>query len=98
MLCDLVCNSPNFKVRTNAAWALSVCNSFDKYIVTLWKSVMMGLENSQHVPSYVEYAHRDALVHQVKYITVFFISCNEGFMSLNFVNLTNIIKPCIFDE
>lgn len=65
VLCDLVCNSSNFKVRTNAAWALSVCNSFEKYIVTLWKSVMLGLENSQHVPSYIEYAHRDALVQQV---------------------------------
>ncbi|XP_001604646.2 HEAT repeat-containing protein 6 [Nasonia vitripennis] len=64
-LCDLVCNSPNFKVRTNAAWALSVCNSYEKYIVTLWKSIIFGLENSQHVPSYIEYPHRDALVQQL---------------------------------
>jgi hypothetical protein len=27
---------------------------------------MLGLENSQHVPSYVEYPHRDALVQQVE--------------------------------
>lgn len=25
----------------------------------------MALENSQHVPSYIEYSHRDALVQQV---------------------------------
>ncbi|XP_058793535.1 HEAT repeat-containing protein 6 [Phymastichus coffea] len=64
-LCDLICNNRNFKVRTNSAWALSVCNSFDRYIVTLWKSVMLALENSQHVPSYIEYSHRDALVQQL---------------------------------
>ncbi|KAJ8687142.1 hypothetical protein QAD02_022936 [Eretmocerus hayati] len=65
VLCDLICSSPNFKVRTNAAWALSVCNSFDKHTITLWKSIFLALENSQHVPSYIEYAHRDALVQQL---------------------------------
>ena len=71
-MCDLVCNSTNFKVRTNAAWALGVCNSFDKHIINLWKSIMLALENSQHVPSYVEYPHRDALVQQVDEILYIF--------------------------
>lgn len=31
----------------------------------LWKSIVLALENAQHVPSYVEYPHRDALIQQV---------------------------------
>ncbi|XP_076236061.1 HEAT repeat-containing protein 6 isoform X2 [Calliopsis andreniformis] len=65
VLCKIICNSPNFKVRTNAAWALYSCNSYDKYVVTLWKSIILAFENSQHVPSYTEYSHRDALVQQL---------------------------------
>ncbi|XP_046429174.1 HEAT repeat-containing protein 6 [Neodiprion fabricii] len=64
-LCSLVCLSPNFKVRTNAAWALSVCQSYGRHILLLWKSIVSALENSQHVPSYVEYSHRDTLVQQL---------------------------------
>ncbi|XP_033230465.1 HEAT repeat-containing protein 6 isoform X2 [Belonocnema kinseyi] len=64
-LCNLVCDSPNFKVRTNAAWALSVCNSYGKHIISVWKSTILALENSQHVPNYVEYAHRDTFVQQL---------------------------------
>ncbi|XP_051170043.1 HEAT repeat-containing protein 6 isoform X2 [Leptopilina boulardi] len=64
-LSKLIRDSINFKVRTNAAWAISVCNSYGKYIVSLWKSVILALENSQHVPNYVEYAHRDNLVQQL---------------------------------
>lgn len=60
----LICNSPNFKVRTNAAWALSSCNHYGKYTVMLWKSIVLAFENAQHVPSYVEYPHRDALIQQ----------------------------------
>ena len=65
VLCDLISNSRNFKVRTNAAWALTACNSFDKHVLTLWRSAMVGFENSQHVPNFLEYPHRDALVQQV---------------------------------
>lgn len=65
VLCNLICDSPNFKVRTNAAWALYSCNSYGKYIITLWKSLILAFENSQHVPSYIEYPHRDALIQQV---------------------------------
>jgi len=61
----LICDSPNFKVRTNAAWALSSCNDYGKYIVMLWKNIVLAFENAQHVPSYVEYPHRDALIQQV---------------------------------
>ncbi|XP_076662618.1 HEAT repeat-containing protein 6 isoform X1 [Halictus rubicundus] len=64
-LCNLICYSPNFKVRSNAAWALCACDSYGKYIVTLWKNIIVALENSQHVPSYIEYPHRDALLQQL---------------------------------
>ncbi|KAK2579621.1 hypothetical protein KPH14_011551 [Odynerus spinipes] len=64
-LCNLVCHSPNFKVRTNAAWALYSCKSYGKYTPTLWKSIVLAFENCQHVPSYVEYSHRDTLVQQL---------------------------------
>ncbi|XP_034940246.1 HEAT repeat-containing protein 6 isoform X2 [Chelonus insularis] len=64
-LCDLVCHSPNFKVRTNAAWALKMCESYDKYIPFLWKNIILALDNSQHVPNFVEYHHHDALVQQL---------------------------------
>ncbi|KAK0158878.1 hypothetical protein PV328_009820 [Microctonus aethiopoides] len=64
-LCDLICHSPNFKVRTNAAWALAACNFYGKYVPFLWKSIVMALDNSQHVPNFVEYPHREALVQQL---------------------------------
>lgn len=52
-------------MRTNAAWALYSCNSYGKYIIILWKSLILAFENSQYVPSYIEYPHRDALIQQV---------------------------------
>ncbi|XP_015603052.1 HEAT repeat-containing protein 6 isoform X2 [Cephus cinctus] len=64
-LCNLICHSPNFKVRTNAAWALSVCDTYEKHTFTVWKSIILAFENSQHVPRYVEYPHQDALVQQL---------------------------------
>ncbi|XP_011690011.1 PREDICTED: HEAT repeat-containing protein 6 isoform X2 [Wasmannia auropunctata] len=69
-LSTLICDSPNFKVRTNAAWALSSCNYYGKYTVMLWKSIVLAFENAQHVPSYVEYPHRDALIQQNIYFSV----------------------------
>uniref|UniRef100_A0A6V7IXR0 HEAT repeat-containing protein 6 n=1 Tax=Bracon brevicornis TaxID=1563983 RepID=A0A6V7IXR0_9HYME len=64
-LCDLICHSSNFKVRTNAAWALASCKSYGKYVPFLWKSIVIALENSQHVPNFVEYTHRESLVQQL---------------------------------
>lgn len=82
-LCTLICDSPNFKVRTNAAWALYSCNSYGRYVVTLWKSLILAFENSQHVPSYIEYPHRDALIQQViKIITKCKIYYNYIFINV----------------
>ncbi|XP_003705551.3 HEAT repeat-containing protein 6 [Megachile rotundata] len=76
-LCSLICDSPNFKVRTNAAWALYSCNSYGKYTVTLWKSITLAFENSQHVPSYIEYPHRDALIQQLCLTLSHVAACTE---------------------
>ncbi|XP_076678857.1 HEAT repeat-containing protein 6 isoform X1 [Andrena cerasifolii] len=76
-LCKLICDSPNFKVRTNAAWALYSCNSYGKYVITLWKSIILAFENSQHVPSYIEYPHRDALVQQLCLTLSHVAACTE---------------------
>ena len=64
-LCILISESPNFKVRTNAAWALGSCDKYETFIPKLWKTIADGLENSQRVPSHMEYPHRDVLVQQV---------------------------------
>ncbi|XP_034188808.2 HEAT repeat-containing protein 6 isoform X2 [Osmia lignaria lignaria] len=77
VLCNLICDSPNFKVRTNAAWALYSCNSYGKYTVTLWKNITLAFENSQHVPSYIEYPHRDALIQQLCLTLSHVAACTE---------------------
>ncbi|XP_011644607.1 HEAT repeat-containing protein 6 [Pogonomyrmex barbatus] len=76
-LSTLICDSPNFKVRTNAAWALSACNCYGKYTVMLWKSIVLAFENTQHVPSYVEYPHRDALIQQLCLTLSHVAACTE---------------------
>ncbi|KAL0109338.1 hypothetical protein PUN28_014428 [Cardiocondyla obscurior] len=92
-LCTLICNSPNFKVRTNAAWALSSCNYYGKYIITLWKSIVLAFENAQHVPSYVEYPHRDALIQQVRVLfkIILVININYTFIFFYYYYLTSEI-------
>lgn len=60
-----MCNCPNFKVRTNAAWVLTVCKSFDDEIIMLWKQTMVAFENSKILSSPKEYQHFEALLDQV---------------------------------
>ncbi|XP_025264249.1 HEAT repeat-containing protein 6 [Camponotus floridanus] len=76
-LSTLICNSPNFKVRTNAAWALYSCNYYGKYTIMLWKSIVLAFENAQHVPSFVEYPHRDALIQQLCLTLARVAACTE---------------------
>ncbi|XP_014479426.1 PREDICTED: HEAT repeat-containing protein 6 [Dinoponera quadriceps] len=77
VLANLICHSLNFKVRTNAAWALSSCNYYGEYTVMLWKSVILAFENAQHVPSYVEYSHQDALIQQLCLTLSHVAACTE---------------------
>lgn len=65
VLCELIIHASNFKVRTNAAWALSSCCYYGKYGGFLLKNILIALDNSKHVPNFFEYEHRDALVQQL---------------------------------
>lgn len=45
--------------------------------MTLWKSITLAFENSQHVPSYIEYPHRDALIQQLCLTLSHVAACTE---------------------
>lgn len=65
---ELVQNHKNFKVRINAALALSspkTRKSYGNFYHLTWTSLMKALENSQNMDDLKEYKHRDNLVEQV---------------------------------
>ncbi|XP_014205563.1 HEAT repeat-containing protein 6-like [Copidosoma floridanum] len=62
---DQMCRCPNFKVRTNAAWVITVCKSFGEEIKMIWKRIMEAFENSKTLSSINEYQHYEALVEQL---------------------------------
>jgi len=58
----------NFKVRINAALALSCPSNRDLYgphFYIIWTSLLKALENTQNVDDFSEYNHRDHLVEQI---------------------------------
>ncbi|CAG9863491.1 unnamed protein product [Phyllotreta striolata] len=67
-LTELVVNFKNFKVRINAALALSVPSSrecFGNHYYNVWTALLEALENSQNMEDLSEYIHRDHLIEQV---------------------------------
>ena len=67
-LSKLVQDVRNFKVRINAALALSVpaCRHYySTYYISLWSALLNGLDNSQNMEDFSEYKHRDNLLDQV---------------------------------
>ncbi|XP_044253365.1 HEAT repeat-containing protein 6 [Tribolium madens] len=67
-LSDLVVNFRNFKVRINAALALSSPHKrefYGQFYQPVWISLMKGLETSENVADFNEYKHRDNLVEQI---------------------------------
>lgn len=67
-LMDLVMGFRNFKVRINAAVALSCPNSrelYGQHFYIIWASLLKALENTQNVEDFSEYNHRDHLVEQI---------------------------------
>uniref|UniRef100_A0AAG5D991 HEAT repeat-containing protein 6 n=1 Tax=Anopheles atroparvus TaxID=41427 RepID=A0AAG5D991_ANOAO len=68
-LCEAVVHSPNFKVRINAAQALSVVSSRAHYGVTffysIWAALLQALEQSDNLVDYLEYKRRDTLQEQL---------------------------------
>ncbi|XP_031335231.1 HEAT repeat-containing protein 6-like [Photinus pyralis] len=67
-LADLILSFPNFKVRINAALALSCINTregYQNYFVFVWESLLKALENTQNIEDFSEYNHQDHLVDQI---------------------------------
>lgn len=88
-LMDLVMNFRNFKVRINAALALSCSKTRQFYnpcYFMVWKSLLRALENTQSVEDFNEYNHRDNLVDQVTFFLLF-DKCTE-YYPLFFLDLS----------
>ncbi|KAK4874117.1 hypothetical protein RN001_013477 [Aquatica leii] len=67
-LINLVLDFPNFKVRLNAALALSCVNdkeTYGSYFLIIWESLVDALENTQNIEDFSEYNHQDHLVDQI---------------------------------
>ncbi|XP_050093715.1 HEAT repeat-containing protein 6 [Anopheles aquasalis] len=68
-LCEVVVNSPNFKVRINAAQALAVVERRSHYggtyFHTIWTALLQALEQSDNLQDYNEYKRRDTLQEQL---------------------------------
>ncbi|XP_035792206.1 HEAT repeat-containing protein 6-like [Anopheles albimanus] len=68
-LCEVVVNSPNFKVRINAAQALTVAERRShyggQYFHTIWTALLQALEQSDNLQDYNEYKRRDTLQEQL---------------------------------
>ncbi|KAG5900627.1 hypothetical protein JTB14_005905 [Gonioctena quinquepunctata] len=68
VLTELVVSFRNFKVRINAALALSSPSQrehYGKFYMPVWCALLKALENSQNMDDFSEYKHRDHLVEQV---------------------------------
>nr|CAD7572416.1 unnamed protein product [Timema californicum] len=68
VLGDLVVNFRNFKVRINAALALSMPatrHQYGSHFVHVWTALLDGLENSSTMEDFSEYRHHDNLIHQL---------------------------------
>lgn len=68
VLCNLVHNFRNFKVRINAALALGVPEQralYGQHFSAVWTALLAGLDNSEHMADFNEYKHRDALLDQI---------------------------------
>ncbi|XP_069701845.1 HEAT repeat-containing protein 6 isoform X3 [Periplaneta americana] len=67
-LTKLVQSVRNFKVRINAALALSIPSSrqfYGPYYIAIWNALLAGLDNSQNMEDFNEYKHRDNLLDQI---------------------------------
>lgn len=68
VLTELVVAFKNFKVRINAALALSAPQTrslYGEFYVSTWLALVKALETSQNIDDFTEYKHRDNLVDQV---------------------------------
>lgn len=68
---NLVIGFKNFKVRINAALALSSMVKrihYGEFYFATWRALLKALETSENMEDFTEYKHRDNLVDQVKVI------------------------------
>lgn len=56
---------------------------------------MLGLENSQHVPNYVEYSHRDTLVQQVGILLFVLKEMITNLEKINCNDVQNLFQLCL---
>lgn len=73
VLTELVVGFKNFKVRINAAVALSAPRTrifYGEFYVASWIAFLKALETSQNMEDFSEYKHRDHLVEQVGTISM----------------------------
>lgn len=67
-LAELVVGFKNFKVRINAALALSSPSTrehYGIYFIPVWTALLKALENSENMDDFTEYKHRDHLIEQI---------------------------------
>lgn len=67
-LCKIIRTSPNYKVRINATAAITTPQKrveFGVYFNEIWCTLLMALEQSNHLIDFNEYKHRDNLQEQL---------------------------------
>ena len=63
-------------MRINAALALSFPTHrkvYGDHFIQLWKSLLTALENARNVTDFNEYNHKEQLIEQVKYYSLYFM-------------------------
>ncbi|CAB3359687.1 Hypothetical predicted protein [Cloeon dipterum] len=78
VLCDMVVNTPNFKVRISAAIALAAPRTRANYLgfyLTSWNALLEALSSADNVQDFKEFQHRDNLVDQICISICHLVSC-----------------------
>ncbi|XP_055378340.1 HEAT repeat-containing protein 6 isoform X2 [Condylostylus longicornis] len=93
-ICDVIVNSPNFKVRINGVNALTAINERNRYgshFILIWSSLLAAIEQSDNLTDFNEYKHRDNLQEQLCFALSHMIKLakNDDFNQLK-INLNNI--------
>ena len=70
VLCSAVRDCKNFKVRINAALALTTPHKRCQYgdaamFLVVWKGLMEALETAEDISDYIDFRYRDSLTDQV---------------------------------
>lgn len=67
-LCEIIRTSANFKVRIHATCSVTSPQNrseFGVYFMNIWCTLLMALEQSNHLIDFNEYKHRDSLQEQL---------------------------------